>query len=1235
MTNARFLGKVQILANGQIGKFSENANVGIAGIKSAHNLSNHNLMPEMNKRLQKIRKFTKNTLKTIEKNFPQVANKSYAFMKNLVDADPKSTDKNEAMLKLYNALIDYKREQVASNKKLYKSLPSVDSVDLGKRVKRQDRGNLRPYHVAVSVVERNEKKDDGFTWETTRSFNVEDDGKPLIFYSDSVASVAKDVEAYVSGKYPIEFDYEWTHFESMTFTATLPPKKRNINQMNIPMHLSLPYKLCFLKHFNDIDEVSYENHEGECVLKTLTKHLKITEMHLFKCFNEISQELYKRDYKKKHGITSQMLLEFCKSKNISLLGFNSNDKMFVKFANDDKRTKKYKSIVYYMAMGHFYILTDEKVVRHLSQSYKEGNCSVRIEPTEAKPTEPLNVYYDLTLDECLKLPPNSMNILEKESSNIEAMMKECLERKIVPKVKYQCLSVMKEIQLDLGKKHTVRIVIGEGRKYHLSTKNAKKVCDVIGFPFENQSIGTLLVQIENNYFKPAREPITAVMRETIVAEQKGLCAMCNDPMKKVEIDHIQPVASGGKTERANLHGLCPECHREKSSDEQSDYTPRCDFTSSLNIQANEIMQKVYSRKVAFNHFFEIDRPISTYKIYESQNLGRFKCADINKCRRNLLLYGGYNFPVYSVLDSWNKFNGVLEDGNYYVETDNYFPFRGNGVYNLAMVQYGISEKIITLDNVIYEFKCSTTVKDDYFKGFVEHLLKVFDFDKGAQKLAPNSYIGLMGARTTKYIKAEYCQANNKDEMGVIYEKFKNPFINEITETEWILTDEVVINRLETNFYIHSHILDLEAIEAHKLYNLLKESHCVPICVKTDAIVFYEFSTWFDISEHFFDKEKTVLKYKFEEEVKFLEQKSSILKNTEKMVVPFKKYEMYENADIYMDNNYSHIADKIIESNKGCLCLGSAGTGKSYLLNKVVEKLEALGKKYLRLAPTNKSALIIGGETLDKFCHSLLSSIQSINKAKKYDYIFVDEISMVRESFYRVLIFLKHENPDIKFVICGDFHQLPPVLDRINNRSYKNSRVLRELVDNQKLNLDVCKRSDSVLFNLCEQVKKGEKIDIARFKNKRPNDLNICYTNECRKIVNRLTMNRFLKTTKEETRTIHKLSYDENSQEYTLCKGMPLIARRNLKSEKIVNTETYRCEGFSGDKVILSCDEGEIIFPLYKLKQYFHLAFAITTHKSQGATFDKPYTIHEWDKMDKTLRYVALSRATDINNISIC
>ena len=52
--------------------------------------------------------------------------------------------------------------------------------------------------------------------------------------------------------------------------------------------------------------------------------------------------------------------------------------------------------------------------------------------------------------------------------------------------------------------------------------------------------------------------------------------------------------------------------------------------------------------------------------------------------------------------------------------------------------------------------------------------------------------------------------------GEIYEKFTNPYINELDDVVLSITNKKKFKKLETNFYIHAQILDIEAIELHKL-----------------------------------------------------------------------------------------------------------------------------------------------------------------------------------------------------------------------------------------------------------------------------------------------------------------------------------------------------------------------------------------------------------------------------------
>ena len=49
---------------------------------------------------------------------------------------------------------------------------------------------------------------------------------------------------------------------------------------------------------------------------------------------------------------------------------------------------------------------------------------------------------------------------------------------------------------------------------------------------------------------------------------------------------------------------------------------------------------------------------------------------------------------------------------------------------------------------------------------------------------------------------------------------------------------------------------------------------------------------------------------------------------------------------------------------------------------------------------------------------------------------------------------------------------------------------------------------------------------------------------------------------------------------------------------------------------------------------FYLSFCITCHRAQGQNYDKPYTVHQFERFDNRLKYVALSRATNKDLINI-
>ena len=86
-----------------------------------------------------------------------------------------------------------------------------------------------------------------------------------------------------------------------------------------------------------------------------------------------------------------------------------------------------------------------------------------------------------------------------------------------------------------------------------------------------------------------------------------------------------------------------------------------------------------------------------------------------------------------------------------------------------------------------------------------------------------------------------------------------------------------------------------------------------------------------------------------------------------------------------------------------------------------DELTKQNKNYITLCPTNLAALLVGGMTIHKFAAKLKKQAQI--HSLDLDYIFVDEVSMLGEVFYKFLMMIKQHRPNIKFIISGDHNQL--------------------------------------------------------------------------------------------------------------------------------------------------------------------------------------------------------------------
>ncbi|XP_050319094.1 ATP-dependent DNA helicase PIF1 [Bactrocera neohumeralis] len=137
------------------------------------------------------------------------------------------------------------------------------------------------------------------------------------------------------------------------------------------------------------------------------------------------------------------------------------------------------------------------------------------------------------------------------------------------------------------------------------------------------------------------------------------------------------------------------------------------------------------------------------------------------------------------------------------------------------------------------------------------------------------------------------------------------------------------------------------------------------------------------------------------------------------------------------------------SGKNVFFTGSAGTGKSFLLRKIISALPPDGT--MATASTGVAACLIGGTTLHAFagigggdygltrCIELASRAASAQIWRKCKRLIIDEISMVDGQYFEKIEAVarhvrKNDKPfgGIQLILCGDFLQLPPVVKNENN-----------------------------------------------------------------------------------------------------------------------------------------------------------------------------------------------------------
>jgi DNA replication protein DnaC len=756
----------------------------------------------------------------------------------------------------------------------------------------------------------------------------------------------------------------------------------------------------------------------------------------------------------------------------------------------------------------------------------------------------------------------------------------------------------------------------------------------------------------NSFAKPTTSSSSSFMKETPVTEIKELVLdESNVIVQEESLDQlfmnfytkdntlISPtncVFQYGRIKRmtSNLQGITYHANKDlelvqKYIQEYNNFskTPIVFTNQSVLGLGRQIFNTLYPehKKSIFNQQVFETFPVNanlvrTYN--QPTNKDKLTGIDINKCRTSCLrdnVLGEYK--RFCVMDSIEPYikqtEHKLSPGFYYILTSNQLPCKGDGWYSDGFIGYLDQEKINY--TIKYQLIASGTYDENYMVRFQEEIVQLDNF-----KFISNGTIGSLAMRRTTSSKV-YFETNFQTACAHYFnfdgtkkansEVYITPMDDE--KTLYKIEDRTNHIELDSDIPIFNQILENEWIKCYKLY---KEMGGRLIAIKTDNVIVENQEFKVELTNEFGGYKQGDINLPV----------NDAKSDKEEVEMVFGDWKTDQEQDF---EDFDEIAKHIIDKDESCNIIGSAGVGKSYLIKNIVNVLNERGKKYAILAPTNKAALNVGGVTIHKFLgmdHTQKIRKNMLRKLKSYDYIILDELSMVGSLIYNQLNLAKKQSDKIKFLMIGDFKQLPPVKDDLYD--YENTRILKQLCDYNRFELTINKRSDDIMWNIAAHAYETGSIKPFTFgtHTKWESDRHLCYTNHTRKKINEYIMRRkkganlFLDCSDQD------LENNNYAQPVVLHVGAPIMSCKNNKQQGILNNQDFTVTGWN-DQVIHTCS-GDI--KVVDFQKSFVVAYAMTVHKSQGATFDFKFSIWETSRMDRRMLYTAVTRTTSKDLICI-
>ena len=380
--------------------------------------------------------------------------------------------------------------------------------------------------------------------------------------------------------------------------------------------------------------------------------------------------------------------------------------------------------------------------------------------------------------------------------------------------------------------------------------------------------------------------------------------------------------------------------------------------------------------------------------------------------------------------------------------------------------------------------------------------------------------------------------------------------------------------------------------------------------------------------------------------------------------------------------------EILKSGQNIFLTGSAGTGKTFLLNEFIEYLKKEKVKVSVTASTGIAATHLGGITIhswsgmgiesklsDKQVKSLLIKEELRKRIKEAEILIIDEISMLDAARLDLLdqICKAAKEPFLSFgglqiIMCGDFFQLPPV--NVGKRegvefAYKSLAWEQADVKVCYLNKKHRQQNDLEFVNILDSIRENEAgeniLNKLKIRLKKQISCSIKPTKLYTHNLDVDAINGFELSKIQEKEKIFDMSSDGLSvivaslkknclapEELKLKIGAVVMFVKNNFRKGYVNGTLGEIIGFDEDNLPIVKtklgreivaeqtswgieQKGQVVASISQIP--LRLAWAITVHKSQGMSLDAA-EIDLSKSFERGMGYVALSRVRQLDGIKL-